>query len=117
MCIAVPKYGNGDYYVDSIAREIYQYWADTSCDFSYRLGRNNEAGRYFDYITRSQPGSYTGATPDGRYAGETLADGTMSAAQGRDTNGPTALIRSAMTIRPDTLPSHIIERKISSVSS
>ena len=50
-------------------------------------------------ITAHAPaGSYTGATPDGRYAGETLADGTMSAAQGRDTNGPTALIRSAMTI-------------------
>jgi pyruvate-formate lyase len=54
-------------------------------------------------ITAHAPaGSYTGATPDGRYAGETLADGTMSAAQGRDAGGPTALIRSAMTI--DQIP-------------
>jgi pyruvate-formate lyase len=40
----------------------------------------------------------TGATPDGRYAGETLADGSMSPAQFRDSRGPTAVIRSALAI-------------------
>lgn len=50
-------------------------------------------------ITSYGPGgAITGATPDGRYAGENLADGTMSAAQGRDVCGPTALMRSAMAI-------------------
>ncbi|MFC1819874.1 glycine radical domain-containing protein [Thermodesulfobacteriota bacterium] len=43
-------------------------------------------------------GAITGATPDGRYAGETLADGTTSPAQGKDTKGPIAVIKSAAKI-------------------
>jgi pyruvate-formate lyase len=50
-------------------------------------------------ITSQAPGgALTGATPDGRFAGECLADGTMSAMRGRDTHGPTALIKSATKI-------------------
>jgi pyruvate-formate lyase len=50
-------------------------------------------------ITSQAPGgALTGATPDGRYAGECLADGTMSAMRGRDLRGPTALIKSAAKI-------------------
>lgn len=101
MCLAAPKYGNGDNYVDTIARELYQYWTDIAVTFPTAWGGTMKPAGIS--ITAHAPaGSYTGATPDGRYAGETLADGTMSAAQGRDTNGPTALIRSAMTI--DQIP-------------
>ena len=52
-----------------------------------------------------QPGSYTvsahvplgkacGATPDGRFAHEQLADGGLSPMVGRDKHGPTASLRS-----------------------
>lgn len=97
MCLAAPKYGNGDPYVDSIARELYQFWADTAITFPTPLGGTTKPTGIS--ITAHAPGgALTGATPDGRYAGETLADGTISPAQGKDTLGPTALIRSAMTI-------------------
>lgn len=97
MCQAAPKYGNGDNYVDAIAAELYKYWTDIAVTFPTAWGGFMKPAGIS--ITAHVPaGSYTGATPDGRYAGETLADGTMSAAQGRDTGGPTALIRSAMTI-------------------
>ncbi len=97
MCSAAPKYGNGDAYADSIAAELYKYWTDIAVTFPTAWGGNVKPAGIS--ITAHVPaGSYTGATPDGRCAGETLADGTMSAAQGRDVNGPTALIRSAMTI-------------------
>jgi pyruvate formate-lyase/glycerol dehydratase family glycyl radical enzyme len=97
MCLAAPKYGNGDPYVDSIAKELYQFWADTAGTFPTAWGGTNKPTGIS--ITAHAPGgALTGATPDGRYAGETLADGTMSAAQGKDTHGPTALLRSAMTI-------------------
>jgi formate C-acetyltransferase len=97
MCLAAPKYGNGDAYVDSIAAELYQFWADTSVTFPTIFGGTMKPAGIS--ITSYGPGgALTGATPDGRYAGENLADGTMSAAQGRDTHGPTALMRSAMTI-------------------
>jgi formate C-acetyltransferase len=97
MCLAAPKYGNGNPYVDSIAKELYQFWADTAVTFPTAWGGTNKPTGIS--ITAHAPGgALTGATPDGRFAGETLADGTISAAQGRDVNGPTALIRSAMTI-------------------
>jgi pyruvate formate-lyase/glycerol dehydratase family glycyl radical enzyme len=97
MCLAAPKYGNGDPYVDSIAAELYQFWADTAVTFPSAWGGTTKPTGIS--ITAHAPGgALTGATPDGRRAGETLADGTMSPAQGRDTQGPTAVIRSALAI-------------------
>ncbi|ECI4400572.1 formate C-acetyltransferase, partial [Salmonella enterica subsp. enterica] len=59
----------------------------------------NPRGGYFT------PGSYTvsahvplgsvvGATPDGRFAGEQLADGGLSPMLGQDAQGPTAVLKS-----------------------
>lgn len=110
MCLAAPKYGNGDYYVDSIAKELYQLWADTAVTFPTAWGGTMKPTGIS--ITAHVPGgALTGTTPDGRYAGETLADGTMSAAQGRDTHGPTALIRSAMTINQVPFQSTLLNMK------
>jgi len=101
MCLDAPKYGNGDVYVDSIAKELYKFWADTAVTFPTAWGGATKPTGIS--ITAHAPGgALTGATPDGRFAGETLADGTMSPAQGKDLNGPTAVMRSAMTI--DQIP-------------
>jgi pyruvate formate-lyase/glycerol dehydratase family glycyl radical enzyme len=97
MFLAAPKYGNGNEYVDSIARDIYRFWADVTMTMPTAWGGMMKPSGIS--ITSHGPGgAITGATPDGRYAGENLADGTMSACQGKDMNGPTALIRSAMAI-------------------
>jgi pyruvate formate-lyase/glycerol dehydratase family glycyl radical enzyme len=110
-CIAAPKYGNGDPYVDSIAAELYQCWADTSVTFATAWGGTMKPAGIS--ITSHVPGgSLTGATPDGRLAGETLADGTMSASQGRDTHGPTAVIRSAMAVNQVAFQSTLLNMKI-----
>jgi formate C-acetyltransferase len=96
MFLVAPKYGNGDYYVDSIARELYQFWADTLQSIpTYVGGRFKPTG--ISITAHGPGGAITGATPDGRYAGEALADGTHSAVRGRDVNGPLALLKSAMT--------------------
>lgn len=101
LCLHAPKYGNGDPYVDTIAADLYKFWADSSETFTTIFGGTMKPAGIS--ITSYGPGgALTGATPDGRFAGENLADGTMSAAQGRDTRGPTALIRSAMMI--DQIP-------------
>ncbi len=95
--LAAPKYGNDDDYADSMARELYQFWADTAATLETRLGGKHIPAAIS--ITSQAPGgALTGATPDGRYAGECLADGTMSAMRGRDIHGPTALIKSAAKI-------------------
>ncbi|MDR2019319.1 MAG: formate C-acetyltransferase/glycerol dehydratase family glycyl radical enzyme, partial [Treponema sp.] len=44
-------------------------------------------------------GKNVAATPDGRRAGEPLADGGMSAVYGRDQKGPTALLKSVSRIK------------------
>lgn len=97
MCLAAPKYGNDDDYADSIARDLYQFWADTAVTFDTIFGGKHKPTGIS--ISAQWPGgALTGATPDGRYAGECLADGTMSPMRGRDTHGPTAVIKSAAKI-------------------
>jgi formate C-acetyltransferase len=43
-------------------------------------------------------GQNVGASPDGRHSKDPLADGGVSSMYGRDTNGPTALIKSVSRI-------------------
>jgi len=110
MCLKAPKYGNGNAYVDTIARDLYGYWADTAVTFRSVLGGTVKPAGIS--ITAHGPGgALTGATPDGRYAGENLADGSISAGQGRDTEGPTALLRSAMMIDQTPYQSTLLNMK------
>jgi pyruvate formate-lyase/glycerol dehydratase family glycyl radical enzyme len=110
MCLAAPKYGNGDPYVDSIAAELYQFWADTAVTFPSAWGGTTKPTGIS--ITAHAPGgALTGATPDGRRAGETLADGTMSPAQGKDTLGPTSVIRSALAINQVSFQATLLNMK------
>lgn len=110
MFLTAPKYGNGDDYVDPIAQELYDFWAKTMVTFTTAYGGNMKPSGIS--ITSHGPGgAITGATADGRYAGETLADGTMSAAQGRDTRGPTALIKSAVKINQRVYQSTLLNMK------
>jgi pyruvate formate-lyase/glycerol dehydratase family glycyl radical enzyme len=111
LFLAAPKYGNGDKFVDSVAAEIYQFWADTAVTYTTAWGGNMKPAGIS--ITAHAPGgSLTGATPDGRYAQETLADGTMSPAQGRDAHGPTGVIRSAIMINQTAFQSTLLNMKL-----
>jgi pyruvate formate-lyase/glycerol dehydratase family glycyl radical enzyme len=94
MCLAAPKYGNGNPLVDNIAADLYKFWAETAVTFGTIFnGTHKPTG--ISISAQWPGGALTGATPDGRFAGECLADGTMSPMRGRDTYGPTAVIRSA----------------------
>ncbi len=97
LCLAAPKYGNDDDYADSIAAELYAFWAETAASLDTALGGKHKPAAIS--ITSQAPGgALTGATPDGRFAGECLADGTMSAMRGRDMHGITGLVKSAAKI-------------------
>ena len=107
---AAPKFGNGDPYVDTIARELYKFWTDTIVTYNSAWGGTMKPAGVS--ITAHGPGgSIVGATPDGRYAGENLADGTVSPAQGRDTHGPTAVIRSTTTVDQSPFQSTLLNMK------
>ena len=99
MCLAVPKYGNDDDETDEVVARIYSRLVDIGCSIdSYRGGKFCVSGLS---ITAHDPGGrLTGATPDGRYAGAALADGSVSPEQGCDVCGPTAMLNSAMKL-PD----------------
>jgi pyruvate-formate lyase len=110
LCVRAPKYGNGDAFVDATAADLYQFWADTARSFTSVLGGTVKPAVVS--ITAHGPGGrLTGATPDGRYAGQNLADGAISPSQGKDTSGPTALIRSAMAIDQTPFQSTLLNMK------
>jgi 4-hydroxyphenylacetate decarboxylase large subunit len=94
LCLTAPKYGNDDPYADSILKE----WEDWFCAMCYDYESLNARPYYACQIsvsTHAPMGAATLATPDGRLAGTTFADASMSAYPGTDRNGPYALFTSA----------------------
>lgn len=88
-----PHYGNDDDYADTIMQEVFHLF--------HRLVDGRETYRGGTYRINMLPttshvyfGSVIGATPDGRKASSPLSEG-ISPVQGRDLNGPTAVIKSA----------------------
>ena len=110
MCLEAPKYGNDDDYADLIAKDLYRFLAKTITKFDYTLGGKHQPGG-ISISSMWAGGAITGATPDGRYAGEVLADGSMSPMRGRDTNGPTAIIKSASKIDQALYASTLLNMK------
>ncbi|NLC15748.1 MAG: glycyl radical protein [Firmicutes bacterium] len=93
----VPKYGNDCQVVDNMAESVFEL-------FCTRVGENENA-RGGTFVPGFQSISahalfrgHVGATPDGRKALDLLSDGGVSAAQGRDRNGPTALLNSVLRL-------------------
>lgn len=93
----VDKYGNNAAWVDNIGNKWITYFADRLQEFKNARGGPYHAGLYT--VSAHVPmGQNVGASPDGRRAQEPLADGGMSAMYGRDTHGPTALLKSVSRI-------------------
>jgi formate C-acetyltransferase len=110
VCLEAPKYGNDDDYADLIAKDLYRFLAQTITKFDYVLGGKHQPGG-ISISSMWAGGDITGATPDGRYAAEVLADGSMSPMRGRDTNGPTAIIKSASKIDQTLYASTLLNMK------
>lgn len=97
QCLAAPKYGNGNAYADEVAADLYAHWADIAGGFDTCLGGKHKATAIS--VSSQWPGGLlTAPTPDGRFDEECLADGAVSPMRGRDVNGPTGNIRSALKI-------------------
>lgn len=98
-----PKFGNDDDLVDGLCNEV----ATVFCD-ELRKYRNPRGGPYIGalyYLTANIPfGRRTGATPDGRKAGEPLNDGGISPVHGRDRKGATAVAKSVGKLDQQRIP-------------
>ncbi|MDQ0150546.1 glycyl radical protein [Eubacterium multiforme] len=87
-----PKYGNDIDEVDELAREGALVYTTEVSRYENPRGGQFQAGLYPSSIN-VYFGTLTGATPDGRVAGEPLADG-VSPSRGCDVSGPTAACNS-----------------------
>jgi formate C-acetyltransferase len=88
-----PKYGNDDDYADGLMREVFKCYHDCV------TGRPNvRGGTYRVNMLPTTCHVYFGevmtASANGRKAGKPVSEG-ISPTQGADTNGPTAVVRSA----------------------
>ncbi len=105
-----PKYGNNDDYADLMVARCYQAFEDYCLTIPTITG-----GHHYPTgisITSHQPGGLlTGATPDGRKAGEILADGSVSPMHGVDKHGPTAVLNSALKIGQDNWQATLLNMK------
>lgn len=92
-----PKYGNDIPWVDELGNKwALKFKTELSKYTNYRGGKYH-TGMYT--VSAHVPmGQNVGASPDGRYSGEPLADGGLSPVYGRDTAGPTAVLKSVSTI-------------------
>ncbi len=91
---SVPHYGNADPYAD-----VEMQWAVETyreiCNECYSKRSKIFKGGMYSAASHVAQGYTTWATPDGRLAGTPIAD-AASPAQGRDKNGPTAVLQSAL---------------------
>jgi 4-hydroxyphenylacetate decarboxylase large subunit len=93
-CLKAPKYGNDDPYVDSILKKYEEWFCEMTHGAESLYGKPMYACQ-ISVSTHGAEGAVTLATPDGRLAGTTYSDASMSAYPGTDRNGPYALFESA----------------------
>ena len=90
----VPHYGNNDSYADDEMVYVMNLYYNITRAFSTCRCKTYKCGTFgaSDHVVQ---GEITWATPDGRKTGDPIAD-ACSPAQGRDTNGPSAVFCSAI---------------------
>lgn len=87
------KYGNDIDEVDNISADLLRFYCKEVEQHLNPRGGHFTPGSYT--VSAHVPlGSVVGATPDGRLAGDQLADGGLSPMVGQDSQGPTAVLKS-----------------------
>ena len=93
---AIPKFGNDNEEVDMLRARISRLYYKAMNDEKSVLGGIFVPGEVI-FVVHESAGAATGATPDGRFAGQVFAD-SAGAMQGMDKKGPTALLNSVLKI-------------------
>jgi choline trimethylamine-lyase len=99
-CLAAPKYGNDDDYVDLIAADLVHFTETEHRKFKtlYSVLSHGTLS-----ISNNTPfGQLLGASANGRRAWKPLSDG-ISPTQGADYKGPTAIIKSVSKMANDSM--------------
>jgi pyruvate formate-lyase/glycerol dehydratase family glycyl radical enzyme len=104
----VPKYGNDEALPDGFAADLTRQYCDLMAQFR-TVGGGTFFCHLFTFTLMLPYGKLTGASPDGRRAGEPLAY-SVSPAQGRDKEGLTAVMNSLAR-----LPHHLVAASSSAI--
>ncbi len=112
LLLAAPKYGNDDDDVDQLIVDAYKVYIDEMKKYhNTRFGRGPIGGIYYagtSSISANVPqGAGTLATPDGRRAGEPLAEG-CSPSHGSDRNGPTAVFKTVAKLPTEEITGGVL---------
>lgn len=112
LLLEAPKYGNDDDYVDHLVVDAYNVYIDEMKKYhNTRYGRGPIGGTYYagtSSISANVPqGAGTLATPDGRKAGEALAEG-CSPSHATDKNGPTAVFKSVSKLSTEEITGGVL---------
>ncbi len=92
----VPKFGNDDDYVDSIASDVAKLFCEQILKHSnYRGGKYNPG--IYSTVFHLAFGVFTAASADGRKSRDALSNG-VGPSHGADKNGPTAILNSVMKL-------------------
>jgi pyruvate formate-lyase/glycerol dehydratase family glycyl radical enzyme len=115
-----PKYGNDIDEVDELAIRVMQDYQQEMLKYhNSRYGRGPIGGGYAgstSNISANVPlGSKIGATPDGRRAGEPIAEG-VSAVHGTDVTGPTTVLHSVSKLPTIKMLAQLLNIRLSPVT-
>ncbi len=110
ILLKVPKYGNDDEFVDTIAADLYGWWWKMVSEIEAAYGVKYLPTPY-SVSAHGAAGKRVGALASGRLAQTSLADGSVSPCPGMDVSGPTALMNSAGRIDQSPLFGTLLNMK------
>ncbi len=110
LFLAAPKYGNDDDFVDTLCNDLYRWWREMVVNLDAGYGVHYMPAAY-SVGGHTTAGERTGALPSGRLAGVSLAEGSLSPAQGSDINGPTAVINSCCKVDQSKILATLLNMK------
>jgi pyruvate-formate lyase len=99
LCTAVSKYGNDEGTSDAMARRVHEHVCNVTRNQATRVGLNNYLVVIINNWANTILGWHTGASAEGRMAGEPLANGN-NPAPGTDISGVTAFLNSLVQLDP-----------------
>ncbi len=91
-----PHFGNDDEFVNALANRLSKHIYSEFLNHKTWRGGKFLCGTLM-FVTYGMHGEYVGATPDGRRSGTPVGD-SAGPVQGRDTKGPTAMLRSTASL-------------------
>lgn len=95
--LACPKFGNDVPDVDQKAEDLMRRFTAAINHYRRKYGAGKMQSGFYTVMHHYLLGLKTGASPDGRRAGESLSN-SLSPSQGMDTTGPTAVMNSVNRI-------------------